>query len=145
MLVSLARPTLLVSDLTAAAQSLGVLRRFWSDGEVVAARGVVLVVLFPGSVVLMLHGAVVCRGLMCGVSSSGSQQRNAWREGEVSRLVIVSFFFPCGSALQQALPRAGSGPLGLSSVGFVVAPVQISFNHLLENVSLCLSISPSRS
>lgn len=34
MLVSLARPTLLVSDLTAAAQSPGVLRRFWSDGEV---------------------------------------------------------------------------------------------------------------
>ncbi|CAN6999793.1 unnamed protein product [Brassica oleracea var. botrytis] len=130
MLVSLARPTLLVSDLTAAAQSPGVLRRFWSDGEVVAARGVVLVVLFPGSVVLVLHGAVVCRGLMCGVSSSGSQQRNAWRnawrEGEVSRLVIVSFFSPCGSALQQALPRAGSGPLGLSSVGFVVAHVQIS-------------------
>ncbi|KAF2596202.1 hypothetical protein F2Q68_00009440 [Brassica cretica] len=61
--------------------------------------------------------------------------------GGVSWPDVWSFFL---CALQQALPRAGSGPLGLSSVGFVVAPVQISFNHLLENVSLCLSGSSNR-
>ncbi|KAL0683807.1 hypothetical protein Bca4012_050655 [Brassica carinata] len=138
MLVSLARPTLLVSDLTAAAQSPGVLRRFWSDGEVVAAHGVVLGLSSSPDLLFLCFMEVGSSGAetasyfdaqiseIFGVSGLFSSRGTRGEKGRSHDWSSCLSFIPCGSALQQALPRAGSGPLGLLSVGFVVAPVQIS-------------------